>query len=124
MRIFLLIFLVLMVAGFWTVPYSVANHHDEGKSFVYDDHGKRDPFLPLVSPSGVLIRYETDLLISDLALEGIMSGVNGKNLAIINGSIVDINDTVGQFTVYYINTESVVLKKGKQKFKLLLKKEE
>ena len=38
----------------------------EEAPFVYDEHGKHDPFLPLVSASGAVITYETDLTTNDM----------------------------------------------------------
>ena len=96
----------------------------EGNTFQYDDHGKRDPFWPLVTAEGVMINYEKDLLISDVMLEGIIADANGKNMAIINGVIVKLNDQIGLFTVSQIEQDRVILLKGQKKFMLKLKKED
>ena len=40
------------------------------EAFVYDDHGKRDPFVPLVSSAGMVVTYDEDLSVNDLVLEG------------------------------------------------------
>ncbi len=90
----------------------------------YDSHGKRDPFWPLVSPLGSLINYETEFQVTDMKLEGIISGADGQNLAIINGHIVQRNDRLGPFTVTRIEKDLVVLIKDQQEFELKLKKEE
>ena len=97
---------------------------EERKPFVYDEQGRRDPFWPLVSPDGTIQKYETDFLITDLNLEGIMAGTGGENFAIINGLILRANDSIGQFVVDHIESNLIILKKGKQKFELKLKKEE
>ena len=80
MRIFLVALMVIISSGIVAAL--------EKETFVYDDDGRRDPFWQLVSPSGVILNYETDFLITDLALEGIMAGKDGKNFAIINGRIL------------------------------------
>lgn len=116
MKFFLAAVLVLM--AFNTV---IAK---EDELFVYDDQGQRDPFWRLVSPSGAILNYETDFLITDLALEGIMAGKDGKNYAIINGRILKATDIIGQFVVERIDDDRIVLKKGRQKFELRLKKGE
>lgn len=116
MRILLAVFLILICANTVTA--------DEKEPFAYDDYGRRDPFWQLVSPSGVILNYETDFLITDLALEGIMAGKDGKNFAIINGRILKATDVIGQFVVERIDDDRIVLKKGKKKFELKLKKEE
>lgn len=94
--------------------------------FIYNHNNKRDPFLQLVTPTGVVSNYETDYIVSDLILEGIVMGVDGSggNVAIINGKIVKVNDIVGQFTVIKIEAQAVTLMKDDQIFVLKLKKEE
>ena len=116
MRFFLTVLLTLTALNTATA--------DESKPFVYDDQGRRDPFWRLVSPSGAILNYETDFLITDLALEGIMAGKDGKNYAIVNGHILKAADVIGQFVVERIDDDRVVLKKGRQKFELKLKKGE
>lgn len=114
--------ILLSVIIIWMASRTVCAQ--EKRPFVYDDHGRRDPFWQLVSPTGTVLNYETDFLITDLALEGIMAGTQGENVAIINGRILRIKDAVGQFIVERIYEGSVILKKGKQKFELKLEKGE
>ncbi len=90
--------------------------------FVYDAHGKRDPFAPLVSAGGTLISYESDLGPSDMALQGIMADANGNNLAIINGKVVKAADRVGAYEVESIDKDQVQLRKDQEQFSLRLKK--
>jgi len=97
---------------------------EEKKPFVYDDHGRRDPLWKLVTPEGAIQNFETDFLITDLALEGIMAGTDGENFAIINGRVLRQNDSIGQFVVERIGEDMIVLKQGRKKFELKLKKEE
>ena len=92
----------------------------EEKSFVYDDHGKRDPFWSLVSSSGTIITYDKDLMVNDLTLEGITMGQNDENIAIINGRVVKTNDSIGEFVVKQITKSSVILLKGQEQFELKL----
>ena len=40
------------------------------EAFVYDDHGKRDPFVPLVSSAGMVVTYDEDLAVNDLDCGG------------------------------------------------------
>ena len=89
--------------------------------FVYDDHGKRDPLWPLVTPGGGIMSYETDFLISDLNLEGVVVGEGEQNLAIINGRIVKEKDQIGQFVVLQIKRDKVILLQDEQEFELRLK---
>src|SRR5262245_38306143 len=88
---------------------------EEG-AFVYDDHGNRDPFWPLVGDNGSIISYETEFTITDLVLEGIMAGTGGQHVAIINGRIVNTGDQLGNFTILELHTEAVIIKKDNLKF--------
>ncbi len=92
--------------------------------FMYDDHGKRDPLWPLVSSTGNIINYDKEFQASDLKIEGIMLGVNGQHLAIINGQIVKKGDQLGSLAVEKIGKNMVILTQGEQKFELKLNKEE
>ena len=92
-------------------------------SFTYDDHGRRDPFWKLVNAGGAVMNYDKDLQLTDMVLEGIMTG-ESNNIAIINGVIVKAEDKVGLFTVVDIKPDTVVLQKGQDTFTLILKKED
>jgi hypothetical protein len=111
------------VMGGFHVPRNVSAQETK-TVFVYEDHGKRDPLWPLVSPAGNIVNYETEFQVTDLKLEGIISAGEGQNLAIINGRIVQTNDPLGPFTVMGIGSDSVTLGKDQQTFELRLKKEE
>lgn len=116
-RIMLSVLFLAIACPLWAAEPSA------GK-FSYDDHGKRDPFWKLVSPGGGIMNFETDLLISDLTLEGIIFDPSGKNLAIINGNVVKPNDKLGAFIISRIEKNEVILLKGQESFVLRLKREE
>ena len=96
----------------------------QNAQFVYDDRGRRDPFWKLVSPSGSILNYETDILISEMTLEGIIFDPQGKSFAIINSNVVKPNDRIGMYVVQAIEPRKVTLLKEQEKFILELKKEE
>ena len=96
----------------------------EAAPYVYEDHGNRDPFWPLVSDNGSIISYETDFAISDLVLEGIMAGAEGSHVAMINGRIVTKGDQLGNFFIEDVQPESVIVIKDNLKFELKLEKED
>ncbi len=97
---------------------------EQAEVFVYEDHGRRDPFWPLVTPSGSIITHEQDLTIADLILEGIMTENDKNNIAIINGRILNKEDAIGSFVIKDITNDTVILQKGKKIFTLKLKKED
>ena len=92
------------------------------ETFVYDDHGKRDPFVPLVSSAGMVVTYDEDLSVNDLVLEGIVSDATGNNAAIVNGKVVKVHDQVGPYVVDVIAVDHVEFLKGADRFILKLKK--
>ena len=116
MRLLFAIFLLGVTSAAWA--------QNEEKPFVYDSHGRRDPFWRLVSPSGAVLNYDSDLQLSDMALDGIISDPSGKNLAIINSVIVKIDDKIGLYVVSEVDQDKVILTKDGEIFVLKLKKEE
>ena len=88
----------------------------------YDSRGVRDPFWPLVSASGTIISYGQDVSVTDMILEGIVSSNEGMYTAIINGSVVEIGDSVGLYKVESIESKKVILFKENETFELDLKK--
>jgi hypothetical protein len=91
-------------------------------AFVYDDHGKRDPFVPLVSSTGMVVTYDEDLSVNDLVLEGIVADAIGNNAAIVNGKVVKVHDQIGPYVVDVIAVDHVEFLKGTERFILKLKK--
>ena len=92
------------------------------ETFVYNDHGKRDPFVPLVSSAGIVVTYDEDLSVNDLVLEGIVADATGDNVAIVNGKIVKPNDVIGPYVVGTIADDHVEFLKGSEKFVLRIKR--
>ena len=90
--------------------------------FVYDIHGKRDPFGPLVSSGGAVLAYDAELAVSDMNLEGVLADPKGNNLAIINGKVVKTADRIGPWQVEAIGIDNADLVKDGQRIKLKLKK--
>lgn len=91
-------------------------------AYAYDDRGLRDPFWPLVSSSGTIVNYGQDVSVTDMILEGIVASGNGIYTAIINGSVVEVGDLVGQYEVIGIEEKKVILSKDTEIFDLNLKK--
>ena len=94
----------------------------EETPFVYDDHGKRDPFAPVVNTSGAITVYDSNLSVVDLSLEGIVADAQGNNVAIINGKIVKPGDSIGPYVVDSIAVDMVGLTKDQDHFTLKLKR--
>ncbi|MDP8265478.1 MAG: hypothetical protein P9M07_00875 [Candidatus Aceula meridiana] len=95
----------------------------EEQPFVYDDHGRRDPFWSLISPSGTILSYDVDLDFSDLTLGGVTYDPRGKSVAIINSTIVRTNKEVGGYKVIEIKKTEVILQKDGKMYTLRMRKE-
>ena len=108
---FLIFVLLLLIAN---VVYAQ-------EAFVYDDHGKRDPFLPLVSSAGLVVTYDEDLSVNDLSLEGIIADASGNNAALVNGKIVKTHDQIGPYVVDVIAVDHVEFLKGTERYVLKIK---
>jgi len=86
---------------------------------------KRDPFIPLVTPEGRIIQPAVSYGDEDVRLEGLIYDENGSSLAIVNGAVARIGDTVRGYRVIKIEKDKVVLMKdGELKEIPLQKKKE
>ena len=81
----------------------------EEEGFVYESKRRRDPFIPLITPEGVLRELERRSEDSDMRLEGIIFDESGESLAIINGRVVKVQDEVGGYTILKIEKDKVFL---------------
>lgn len=90
--------------------------------FVYDAHGKHDPFNALVTTSGSVQIYDSDLTVGDMTLEGVLEDPGGNSAAIINGKIIKVGDLLGPYQVQSIASDHVVLLKDGEGFTLNIKK--
>jgi|GEM_PF-2050739 len=81
--------------------------------FVYNTHGKRDPFIPLISENKTIMAQAGWSFISsklpELKIEGILfDGIN--SLAIINDKIVTIGDNINNCKIASITREEIVIR--------------
>jgi hypothetical protein len=89
----------------------------------YDSKGKRDPFIPLVTPDGRLLKLESQKSASGLTLEGIIYDEHGLSYAIVNGEVVRISDKVGEYQVLKIQKNKVIFIKGAETTEVELKED-
>lgn len=96
-----------------------------GQEFVYDAQGKRDPFIPIVTPGGRFQNLEPEQKAAEeeFKLEGIMFDKYGISYALVDGSVVMIGDTVGEYQVLKIEEKRVIFMREGQEKTLELKKE-
>lgn len=95
------------------------------EQFVYDSKGKRNPFIPLVTSDGKLLKLNSEKTNSKgLLLEGIIYDKNGISYAIVNGTIVKTGDLVDDKTqVLKIEKNKVILIKEGNISEVELRKE-
>jgi hypothetical protein len=93
------------------------------EKFVYDAGGKRNPFMPLVTSDGRLIKFDEEKE-SEIILEGIIYDDRGMSYAIVNHQVVKIGDWAGNYRVFKIEKDKVTFLKDNQPIEVRLKKEE
>ena len=93
--------------------------------FVYDAQGKRNPFIPLVTPEGRLLKLDKQATASvgGLIVEGIIYDKLGRSFAIVNSAIVAIGDRVGDYQVLKIQERKVIFIKDGELLEVGLSKE-
>lgn len=87
----------------------------QGK-FIYDARGRRNPFIPLVTPEGRLLKLDKEDTASSggLVIEGVIYDKFGRSFAIVNTEVVGIGDSVGDYQVLKIFENKVVFIKDGQ----------
>lgn len=90
------------------------------------EKGKRNPFIPLVTPEGRLLQLEAEEEGNEeeLRLEGIMYDKGGLSYAIVNAEVVKIGDWAGGYRVLRIEKNKVIFIIDNQIKEVELKKEE
>ena len=94
--------------------------------FSYDAKGKRNPFIPLVTPEGRLLKLDKleATSVDGLAVEGIIYDKFGRCFAIVNTNVVGIGDVVGDYQILKIQENKVIFIKDGEPLEVELTKEE
>ena len=101
-------FLIYTVALLGTITFFSIIHAED--SFVYQSHGRRDPFVPLVGASATVTDSLEDVMsIDDIRLQGLATDSSGKRAAILNGEMIKKGQTIGRVTVKEILEEKIVI---------------
>ncbi|MDP3791819.1 MAG: hypothetical protein Q8R38_07240 [Candidatus Omnitrophota bacterium] len=101
----------LLVIVFLSIPAPYIWCADSlSDGFIYDSRGKRDPFVPLIGQErSAGAGLETVVSFDDLRLEGIATGIGGRQVAIINGQMVKEKDKFGALLIKKISRKQVDL---------------
>ena len=108
---------ILLILGFLT---GAAAGPCEAESSFYRSNGKRDPFVPLITPEGQRIYPPgTDEGgVANLMLQGIVFEPQGESYAVINGRIVREGEEVDGVKVLKIAPSAVVIQSEGQQHQL------
>ncbi len=92
--------------------------------FTYQAKGKRNPFIPLVSKDGRLMKLEREEggKQSDLLVDGLIYDKQGISYALVNGRVAGIGDYVGEYRVLKITEDKVAFLKDDQIREVMINK--
>jgi len=102
---------------------AVARAQEDKEKYLYKAQGKRDPFMPLITPSGYLINLEPDTD-EALRLEGIMFDPKGDSIAIVNGELLRVGESLGEVVILDIEAEKVTVMRENETLTLELRRED
>lgn len=87
----------------------------EDQQFVYDSKAKRNPFIPLITEDGRLVKLDKiEVPSGDVSVEGIIFDKKGRSYAIVNGTVVGIGDAIAGYEVLKIESNRVLFIKDGQ----------
>jgi len=94
-------------------------------AYNYNAKGKRNPFIPLVTPEGRLLKLDKqeNVSLQGLSVEGIIYDKVGRSFAIVNSAVVGIGDLVKDYQVLKIFEDRVVFIKDGETLEVGLAKE-
>jgi hypothetical protein len=116
--------LFLILTFLFLLPFSYLSLALAQEKMIYNDEGKRDPFIALVTPDGRLLNLDSSGGKAKIVLEGIVYDKDGRSYAIINDEVVSIGDYILGHAVFKIEEDKVILLKDNQPIEYKLEKEE
>ena len=87
----------------------------------YDSAGRRDPFIPLIGPNGILTQRSAAQ--SDLKIEGIIYDPPQGSLVLANGEFYKQGDRIGDATVISIFQDRVILSQSDEEKTIWIREE-
>ena len=112
--------------AFWlyTLHFTLYTFSFAQEQFIYDSKNKRDPFIPLVTPDGRLLKLDSEEGATGLLLEGIIYDKYGLSYAIVSGEVIKVGDKLGDYQVFKIEKNKVIFLKEGRSLEIELKREE
>lgn len=93
-------------------------------NFTYDAKGKRNPFIPLVTSDGRILKLDSDENAKNLIINGIIFDKTSLSYAIVNDQIVRVGDIIGEYQVLKIEENKVIFIKEGELLEVSIEKEE
>jgi len=90
------------------------------KEIEYDSGSRRDPFIPLIGPEGMI---KTKMQTGDIVIEGIIFDEQSGAVALINGELYRAGDTVNNATIIQIFGDRILLKQEDEEKTIWLREE-
>jgi len=119
-----IIILIITTSTFLVVLLLSRVNSGSSSEFNYTAANRRNPFIPLITSDGRLLKLEEDTTKKqDLVLEGIIFDPEGISYAIINGEVLRTSDPIQDYVVLSIEKNKVILIKENQKRELQIKEE-
>ena len=96
--------------------------------FIYKGGGKRDPFVPLIGVKTGIVRRDAEGIegiasVGDVKLQGIAFDAKGNKVAIINGDMIKVGETVFRVTLKKIEGNMIVLSINGEDYRINLYEE-
>jgi len=91
-----------------------------GAEIRYDSAGRRDPFVPLVGPDGLIMKKSAR---ADFVIEGIIFDSEGGSMVIVNGKVYRPGDTVDGAIIVQIYQDRVLLAQEEEQKTVWLREE-
>ncbi|MFH0855057.1 MAG: hypothetical protein V1869_00865 [Candidatus Omnitrophota bacterium] len=103
----------LLVTLFLLCFFSISLAQED---FVYQPKGRRNPFIPLVTKDGQLLKLdrERESLPDGLSVDGIIYDKQGVSYALVNGRVIGVGDYAGDYRVLKIEDYKVTFLIGGQ----------
>ncbi|MFH1413240.1 MAG: hypothetical protein ABIG56_00105 [Candidatus Omnitrophota bacterium] len=111
----------IVLTSICLVTFFTLANAEEG--FLYNAQGKRNPFSPLVTSEGLLLKLDAPKSPSGLYLEGVIFDENGRSYAIVNTEVVMAGDMIDGYQLLKIEKNKVFFTKEGQITEILLEKE-
>jgi hypothetical protein len=121
-------FWVLGILGFLfcfqVLPFVFCAELANQEDLVYNENNKRDPFIPLVTADGRLLKLDKEDGLTGLSVEGLIYDQQGLSYALVDGRVVKVGDSLGEYQVMRIEKDKIIFVKNGEPIEVELKKEE